>query len=150
MSSLIQITMLYHYHHYHRGNTHRHFLSPKHSSTECSAALLTNPRFRIFREIDSSLLRSNCDIHGPSPLPPMISTEESPPLPSNLNLPSDCGNHAHWHHCPELHRAFNGVQYIADYTKREEDSNKVGGPHNYISIVFRGATGICFAETFFF
>ena len=29
------------------------------------------------------------------------------------------------HSCPELFRALDGVRYIAECTKREEDSNKV-------------------------
>lgn len=80
------------------------------------------------REIDSNSLRSNCQIHGSSPLPALVCKEnDSPPLPMNVGLDSElnCKNHAHWQQCPELHRAFSGVQYIADYTKREEDSNKV-------------------------
>ena len=31
--------------------------------------------------------------------------------------------------CPELLRAVEGVKYIADVTRREEESNKVGGRH---------------------
>lgn len=31
----------------------------------------------------------------------------------------------HWHTCPELHKAMDGVTYIADYTKKEEESMRV-------------------------
>lgn len=31
-----------------------------------------------------------------------------------------------WHHCPELHKAIDGVKYIADHTKKEEDDTRVG------------------------
>lgn len=30
-----------------------------------------------------------------------------------------------WHGCPELHKAMEGVTYIADHTKKEEESTKV-------------------------
>lgn len=30
-----------------------------------------------------------------------------------------------WHGCPELHKAMDGVTYIADHTKKEEESTKV-------------------------
>ena len=33
----------------------------------------------------------------------------------------------HWHHCPELHKAIDGVRFIADHTKREEDSTRASG-----------------------
>lgn len=30
-----------------------------------------------------------------------------------------------WHHCPEVHKAIDGVRFIADHTRREEESTKV-------------------------
>lgn len=38
-----------------------------------------------------------------------------------------CGLHAlhSWHHCPEVHKAIDGVRFIADHTKREEESTRV-------------------------
>lgn len=30
-----------------------------------------------------------------------------------------------WQACPELHKAMDGVNYIADHTKKEEESTKV-------------------------
>jgi nicotinic acetylcholine receptor len=30
-----------------------------------------------------------------------------------------------WHTCPELHKAMDGVTYIADHTKKEEESTRV-------------------------
>lgn len=36
-----------------------------------------------------------------------------------------------WHGCPELHKAMDGVTYIADHTKKEEESTKV----SYIIII---------------
>lgn len=32
-----------------------------------------------------------------------------------------------WHTCPELHKAMDGVTYIADHTKKEEESTRVSG-----------------------
>lgn len=90
------------------------------------------------REIDSNPLRSNCQIHGSSPLPALVCKEnDSPPLPNSVGLNSElsCRNHAHWQQCPELHRAFSGIQYIADYTKREEDSNKIKEDWKYVAMV---------------
>jgi nicotinic acetylcholine receptor len=34
----------------------------------------------------------------------------------------------HWRTCPELHKAMDGVTYIADHTKREEESTRVSIP----------------------
>ncbi|XP_065218453.1 acetylcholine receptor subunit alpha-like [Planococcus citri] len=78
------------------------------------------------RDMESASLRSSCRIHGPSPLPP-------PPIHDESAF--DCSHHVHWHQCPELHRAFNGVQYIADYTKREEDANKIKEDWKYVAMV---------------
>lgn len=41
-----------------------------------------------------------------------------------------------WHGCPELHKAMDGVTYIADHTKKEEESTKVRhffSKHNYVN-----------------
>ena len=39
------------------------------------------------------------------------------------------------HNCPELFRALDGVRYIAECTKREEDSNKVKEDWKYVAMV---------------
>lgn len=36
-----------------------------------------------------------------------------------------CGLRHRWHACPELHKAMDGVNYIADHTRKEEESTKV-------------------------
>ncbi|XP_046406865.1 acetylcholine receptor subunit alpha-like [Ischnura elegans] len=41
----------------------------------------------------------------------------------------------HWHHCPELHKAIDGVRFIADHTKREEDSTRVKEDWKYVAMV---------------
>jgi hypothetical protein len=35
-----------------------------------------------------------------------------------------------WHTCPELHKAMDGVTYIADHTKKEEESTRVNNNFN--------------------
>lgn len=42
------------------------------------------------------------------------------------NVESKESNVRHrWHTCPELHKAMDGVTYIADHTKKEEESTRV-------------------------
>lgn len=36
-----------------------------------------------------------------------------------------CDLHHQWHRCPELLKAMDGVNYIADHTRKEEESTKV-------------------------
>lgn len=36
-----------------------------------------------------------------------------------------CGLRHRWQACPELHKAMDGVNYIADHTRKEEESTKV-------------------------
>lgn len=36
-----------------------------------------------------------------------------------------------WHACPELHKAMDGVTYIADHTKKEEESTRVSNTCYY-------------------
>lgn len=47
----------------------------------------------------------------------------SDPLDENGMCPG--GPVLTWHHCPEVHKAIDGVRFIADHTKREEDSTRV-------------------------
>ncbi|KAK9512286.1 hypothetical protein O3M35_000749 [Rhynocoris fuscipes] len=75
------------------------------------------------RELEAGGLGSSCRIHGTPPLPPL--PDEIPPAPSRL----------HWHHCPELHKAIDGVRFIADHTKREEDSTRVKEDWKYVAMV---------------
>ncbi|CAG9827493.1 unnamed protein product, partial [Diabrotica balteata] len=39
-----------------------------------------------------------------------------------------------WHHCPEVHKAIDGVRFIADHTRREEDST-VKEDWKYVAMV---------------
>lgn len=40
-------------------------------------------------------------------------------------LDDRCGPRHRWQACPELHKAMDGVNYIADHTRKEEESTKV-------------------------
>ncbi|KAH8280668.1 hypothetical protein KR018_002183, partial [Drosophila ironensis] len=46
------------------------------------------------------------------------------------------GNVRHrWHTCPELHKAMDGVTYIADQTRKEEESTRVKEDWKYVAMV---------------
>lgn len=90
---------------------------------ECIKNRYDNKVFEYFRELDPSVLGSSCRIHG-SPPPTLTSVTEP------LNLESLCPRLQHWHQCPELHKAIDGVRYIADQTKKEEESTRVRLVHN--------------------
>lgn len=82
--------------------------------------------FIYCRELEAGALNA-CRIHG------------TPPPGLGVNLGEDLGSElgpgpledalckdAHsWHHCPEVHKAIDGVRFIADHTRREEDSTRV-------------------------
>lgn len=88
------------------------------------------------RDLEASGLGSGCRIHGTPPLPPLLCPDELPPPPSDEpSVPPICRRLAHWHHCPELHKAIDGVRFIADHTKREEDSTKVKEDWKYVAMV---------------
>lgn len=47
-----------------------------------------------------------------------------------------CVLHHRWQACPELHKAMDGVNYIADHTKKEEESTKVKFSQIHLSSIF--------------
>lgn len=51
-----------------------------------------------------------------------------------------------WHVCPELHKAMDGITYIADQKKKEEESTKVGHLDRIILFSF-GGVGLPFTYT---
>ncbi|XP_026825029.1 acetylcholine receptor subunit alpha-like isoform X3 [Ooceraea biroi] len=84
------------------------------------------------RELEAVNLGSTCRIHGspaaaPPPAPPQLPTEES--------VDALCNTLHHWHHCPELYKAIEGIRFIADHTKREEDSTRVKEDWKYVAMV---------------
>lgn len=78
------------------------------------------------RELEATGLGSGCRIHGTPPLPPLCQ-EDGFLAPGPLEEAASplCRHLHHWHNCPELHKAIDGVKFIADHTKREEDSTRV-------------------------
>jgi nicotinic acetylcholine receptor, invertebrate len=44
---------------------------------------------------------------------------------TNKGAENNCMKNRHWRTCPELHKAMDGVNYIADHTKKEEESTRV-------------------------
>nr|AWX65630.1 nicotinic acetylcholine receptor alpha 3 subunit [Laodelphax striatellus] len=102
------------------------------------------------RELEASGLGSTCRIHGTPPLPPLLCHHHDdlpPPPPASSGVAGSAGGGGsggdeslcrrltHWHHCPELHKAIDGVRFIADHTKREEDSTKVKEDWKYVAMV---------------
>ncbi|XP_046982612.1 acetylcholine receptor subunit alpha-like [Schistocerca americana] len=80
---------------------------------------------RHLRAVD---LGGSCRIHGPGggvPPPPPTNGFPGAARPASL----------HWHRCPELHKAIDGVRFIADHTKREEDSTRVKEDWKYVAMV---------------
>ncbi|XP_023320277.1 acetylcholine receptor subunit alpha-like [Eurytemora carolleeae] len=73
-----------------------------------------------------------CKVHGD------MNYDESPsPLPSLPSLPAspDLYQIREENLCPELLRAVEGVKYIADVTRRDEESNKVKEDWKYVAMV---------------
>ena len=58
---------------------------------------------------------------------PSTTTEGDETMTTKTNKTEDKeSNIRHrWHTCPELHKAMDGVTYIADHTKKEEESTRV-------------------------
>lgn len=60
---------------------------------------------------------SNVDLDSSIRVKSGTSQQQVVPKPDNVRH--------RWHTCPELHKAMDGVTYIADHTKKEEESTKV-------------------------
>lgn len=50
---------------------------------------------------------------------------EDPSTPKSKLEQKDSNIRNRWHTCPELHKAMDGVTYIADHTRKEEESTRV-------------------------
>lgn len=83
------------------------------------------------RELEAGALNA-CRIHGTPP--PGLSVNLGEDLGSELGPgPLEdalCKDMHSWHHCPEVHKAIDGVRFIADHTRREEDSTRVRKHNN--------------------
>lgn len=65
---------------------------------------------------------------GPAGLGPASAGDERSPSPVACRLhdaPALCDSLRRWHRCPELHKAIDGINYIADQTRKEEESTRV-------------------------
>ncbi|XP_013193005.1 acetylcholine receptor subunit alpha-like [Amyelois transitella] len=51
------------------------------------------------------------------------------------DAPSLCDALRRWHRCPELHKAIDGINYIADQTRKEEESTRVKEDWKYVAMV---------------
>ncbi|KAL0271753.1 UNVERIFIED_CONTAM: hypothetical protein PYX00_008750 [Menopon gallinae] len=99
------------------------------------------------RELEAIALGSSCKIHGTPPLPPLCAesaaflenAQEAPPFladdPGIISSSPICRKVHHWHHCPEFHKAIDGVKYIASHTKKEEDDTRVKEDWKYVAMV---------------
>ncbi|KAG5891164.1 hypothetical protein JTB14_000552 [Gonioctena quinquepunctata] len=93
------------------------------------------------RELEAGALRS-CSIHGTTP-PPGVGFHLGDHLMDEKGI-GHISDHLNevllkeshpWHHCPEVHKAIDGVRFIADHTRREEDSTKVKEDWKYVAMV---------------
>ncbi|KAH8246427.1 hypothetical protein KR026_010170 [Drosophila bipectinata] len=75
----------------------------------------------------------------PPPPPPPAGVCDILPACQREGGPHCCsgrGNVRHrWHTCPELHKAMDGVTYIADQTRKEEESTRVKEDWKYVAMV---------------
>ncbi|XP_012529823.1 acetylcholine receptor subunit alpha-like isoform X4 [Monomorium pharaonis] len=83
------------------------------------------------RELEAVNLGSTCRIHGS----PAATAAPPPQLPTEESVDALCNTLHHWHHCPELYKAIEGIRFIADHTKREEDSTRVKEDWKYVAMV---------------
>ncbi|XP_017794848.1 PREDICTED: acetylcholine receptor subunit alpha-like isoform X1 [Habropoda laboriosa] len=83
------------------------------------------------RELEPVNLGSACRIHGS----PATTAAPPPQLPTEESVDALCNTLHHWHHCPELYKAIEGIRFIADHTKREEDSTRVKEDWKYVAMV---------------
>ncbi|XP_068979819.1 acetylcholine receptor subunit alpha-like isoform X3 [Bombus flavifrons] len=83
------------------------------------------------RELEAVNLGSACRIHGS----PATTAAPPPQLPTEESVDALCNTLHHWHHCPELYKAIEGIRFIADHTKREEDSTRVKEDWKYVAMV---------------
>ncbi|CAG9815687.1 unnamed protein product [Phaedon cochleariae] len=96
------------------------------------------------RELEAGALRS-CSIHGTTP-PPGLAYHHLTDAKTGVD-PLGVGHLSEhleemllreplpWHRCPEVHKAIDGVRFIADHTRREEDSTKVKEDWKYVAMV---------------
>ncbi|KAL3279045.1 hypothetical protein HHI36_016561 [Cryptolaemus montrouzieri] len=77
------------------------------------------------RELEAGALNP-CRIHGMTP-PPNLGFHlghhdlgHDIPVGSSCLEDNICNSSHPWHHCPEVHKAIDGVRFIADHTRRKK------------------------------
>ncbi|CAG0900266.1 unnamed protein product [Darwinula stevensoni] len=78
-------------------------------------------------------LNGGCRLHGslrPPPPPPPAGE-----LFSDFDRNSPCRSPSHYHYCPEVVRAFEGVKFIAEHTRKEEESVRVKEDWKFVAMV---------------
>lgn len=84
---------------------------------------MTPSRRQHHHQINSELASSNKIKSGTSKQQNQQQQQQS--QQQQTSKPPETQLRHRWHDCPELHKAMDGVTYIADHTKKEEESTKV-------------------------
>lgn len=95
----------------------------------CSAGLVTNEPLRwdeatgLAGAADGGWAGGECELPQGAPPPPPPAG--GPPLCRLHDAGALCDALRRWHRCPELHKAIDGINYIAEQTRKEEESTRV-------------------------
>ncbi|KAK7063037.1 extracellular ligand-gated ion channel activity protein [Halocaridina rubra] len=87
------------------------------------------------RDVDSLGINGGCKIHGPAVLADDLGVGVG--LNGNVGSPGGRvpGETGSTQYCPEVIKAFEGVRFIADHTRREEESVRVKEDWKYVAMV---------------
>lgn len=70
---------------------------------------------------DGGWTGAECELPQAAPPPPA----GAPPVCHLHDADALCDALRRWHRCPELHKAIDGINYIAEQTRKEEESTRV-------------------------
>ncbi|XP_066959999.1 acetylcholine receptor subunit alpha-like isoform X1 [Macrobrachium rosenbergii] len=86
------------------------------------------------RDIDALGINGGCKIHGPAVLADDLGVGVG--LNGNVGSPGRIpGENGSTQYCPEVIKAFEGVKFIAEHTRREEESVRVKEDWKYVAMV---------------
>lgn len=85
------------------------------------------------REIDALGINGGCKIHGPAALADDLGVGVG--LNGNVSSPGRGPTDNGVQYCPEVTKAFEGVRFIAEHTRREEESVRVKEDWKYVAMV---------------
>lgn len=81
-------------------------------------------------------------VGGATPPPPPPPACDILPVCQREGGPHCCSGRGtvrqRWHTCPELHKAMDGVTYIADQTRKEEESTRVSETNSVTETIIKG------------